>query len=390
MDLHNAENIWILMAKKLSGEASAEELQELEELLRQDPHINYSKEILQDFWRTHPMYDSHYAENKYRNLVQQIKEMGIDEGRFNQDDHFINSCEEHTNENTERKRWKRPVLAVLVVSILTLVGILLFYSENKLSQKDNAEFTAKNEISTKSGSKTSLVLPDGTKVWLNASSELTYEKNYGIALREVTLSGEGYFDVVKNKEKPFIIHTAKMDVKVLGTAFNVKCYPGEKTTETSLVRGSIEVTLKDRLEKIMLKPNEKLVINNQDGLAEKNIPVAGSGKGTEAKAKTEKPIISLTHLTLLPADNTIIETAWVQNKLVFSSETFEEVVLKMERWYNVKIFIVDESLKEERLTGNFEKETIVDALNALQLTTRFYYNLKNNTINIYRAETAKK
>lgn len=374
------------MARKLSGEASAEELQELDLLLRQNPHVNYSKEILHDFWRIQPENDSQYAENKYRNLVQQIKNMRIDEGKFNQDDHFINGDEENTN--NKKKKW---LLAGGSLVVLFITAILFFfYSGKQLSQKDTAEFDAKNEISTKSGSKTSLVLPDGTKVWLNANSQLTYEKHYGNKLREVTLIGEAYFDVVKSKEKPFVIHTAKMDIKVFGTAFNVKCYPGEKTTETSLVRGSIEVTLKDRKEKIMLKPNEKLVINNQDDSPKKNTVSSSSGKVIESKTTIEKPIIALTHLTLLPADNTIIETAWVQNRLVFSSETFEEVVLKMERWYNVKIYIMNESLKEERLTGNFEKETVTDALNALKLTTKFYYSLKNNNINIYKTEITKK
>jgi transmembrane sensor len=384
MDMNNAQHIWILMARKLSGEASAEELQELDQLLRQDPYVNYSKEILQDFWRIDPVYDSQYAENKYRNLVQRLKNMGIDEENFTQGDHFINGEEVITN--NKKKKWGIAIGSFTVVIIIA--GLFFFYSDKPVSQKDAAALNVKNEISTKSGSRTTLVLPDGTKVWLNASSQLTYEKDYGNKLREVTLSGEAYFDVVKNKEKPFVIHTAKMDIKVLGTAFNVKCYPGEKTTETSLVRGSIEVTLKDRLEKILLKPNEKLVINNQDETIKKN--TTASKKIIPAKVIVEKPIISLMHLTLYPADNTIIETAWVQNRLVFSSETFEEVVLKMERWYNIKIFIKDESLKEERLTGNFEKETISDALNALQLTTKFYYNLKNNTINIYKLENRKK
>ena len=384
--MNNAEHIWILMARKLSGEASAAELQELDELLRQNPHINYSKEILHDFWRILPENDSQYAENKYRNLVQQIKNMGIDEGKFTQDDHFINGEEEVTN--NKKKKW---VFAVSSVVFLVIAATLFFfYSEKQLSKKDIADFNAKNEITTKRGSKTNLVLPDGTKVWLNASSQLTYEKNYGNKLREVTLIGEAYFDVVKNKDKPFVIHTAKMDIKVLGTAFNVKCYPGEKTTETSLVRGSIEITLKDRLEKIMLKPNEKLVVNNQEDSAENIKPAPTPAKLMSPKTRIEKPIISLTHLTFYPADNTIIETAWVQNRLVFSSETFEEVVLKMERWYNVKIYITNESLKEEKLTGNFEKETISEALDALKFTTKFYYSLNNNIINIYKTELKKK
>lgn len=385
MDMNNAEHIWILIARKLSGEASAEELYELDQLLRQNPHVNYSKEILHDFWRIRPRYDSQDAENKYKNLVQQIKSMGIDDGKFTQDDHFINGDENITN--NKKKKWMIGLSSIFTLIIIS--AFFFFYSDQQLSQKDTPEFNAKNEISTKSGSKTSLVLPDGTKVWLNASSQLTYEKNYGNKLREVSLIGEAYFDVVKNKEKPFVIHTAKMDIKVLGTAFNVKCYPGEKTTETSLVRGSIEVTLKDRQEKIMLKPNEKLVINNQQESPE-NTKASSPAKVMPLKATIEKPIITLTHLTILPKDNTIIETAWVQNRLVFSSETFEEVVLKMERWYNVKIYIMNEQLKEERLTGNFEKETVTDALNALKLTTQFYYNLKNNNIKIYKTQITKK
>ena len=380
MDSHNIEHIWVLMAKSFSGEASEEELLELDNLLRQHPSINYSKEILHDFWTVSPDHDRQDAENKYRKLVQQIKNIGIDEGKFTEDEHFINADEEVITTNGRKKKW---LIAAASFLIISLTGLLFIYSNKQKPNTDIPESHAQNKINTKSGSKTNLVLPDGTKVWLNASSQLTYEKSYGNSLREVTLTGEAYFDVVKNKEKPFIIHTAKMDVKVLGTAFNVKCYPGEKTTETSLVRGSIEVTLKDRLEKIMMKPNEKLVIN-QDDIPEKNSGPSLNPKSIPSKVKAEKPIITLTHLTLLPRDNTIIETAWIQNRLVFSSETFEEVALKMERWYNVKINIKNESLKQEPLTGNFEKETISEALTALQFSTKFHYNINNNSINIYK------
>ena len=253
--------------------------------------------------------------------------------------------------------------------------------------KDLENTQAKNQISTKNGSKTNLVLPDGTKVWLNSGSQLTYDKTYGNKLREVSLTGEAYFDVVKNPERPFLIHTRKMDIKVVGTAFNVKCYPGEKTTETCLVRGSIEVTLKDREEKIMLKPNEKLIINNNDDVRVKDKAAVKAEKTT---VQAEKPIISLSHLTLLPVDNTIIETAWVQNRLVFSGESFEDVALKMERWYNVKIEFADEKLKEEKLTGNFEKETMVEALNALQLVAPFSYTIKNDQVIIFKNNNSKK
>src|SRR5437588_18774 len=87
-----------------------------------------------------------------------------------------------------------------------------------------------NEFFTQNGSRTNLVLPDGTRVWLNAGSRITYDKNYGITLREVGLTGEAFFDVAHNSGKPFVIHTARIDIKVLGTRFNVKSYPLDKTT----------------------------------------------------------------------------------------------------------------------------------------------------------------
>ncbi len=376
---YTPEHIWLLMARKLSGEATLEELQELEVLLREDPSAGYSKEVLNDLWQgdTHP--DRQYSENRYKELVQQIRNMGIDEGKFSNEDHFINSgAEEELSVTSSKKKW---LVAFIAVASVITVACIFYLSGSNVIPKESETAQAKNQISTKNGSKTSLVLPDGTKVWLNSGSQLVYDKNYGNKLREVSLIGEAYFDVVKNPERPFLIHTSTMIVKVLGTAFNVKCYPGEKTTETSLVRGSLEISLKDRQEKIMLKPNEKLVINSED------FSKLRTGEVTAAKVpgkKSEKPIISLSHLTLLPADNTVIETAWVQNRLVFNGESFEEVALKMERWFNVKISFDDERLMDEKLTGNFERETVVEALNALRLVASFTYTIKNDRITIFK------
>ena len=100
--------------------------------------------------------------------------------------------------------------------------------------------------------------------WLNADSKLTYDENFRGDYREVSLEGEAFFDVVKDKTRPFIIHTKTLDIRVLGTAFNVSAYESEKNTETALFRGSVEVTLHNNPEKkIVLKPNEKLMVNNK-------------------------------------------------------------------------------------------------------------------------------
>ncbi len=381
MEINNPQHIWQLMARKLSGEATALELHELEQLLRNDPHANYSKEILCDLWETELPIDSHYAESKYKELVLQLKNMGIDEGKFYDDDHFIN------NESTVSvfKKYKRGLFAFATTAIVAILIISIYLNYNRTNDAMLADLPAKSEISTKNGSKTNLVLPDGTKVWLNAGSEMTYDKNYGSKLREVTLNGEAYFDVVKNADKPFIIHANKMDIKVLGTVFNVKCYKSEKTIETSLIRGSIEVTLKDRQEKIMMKPNEKLIVNIEEKEKIKTIP----NKIVRASF-IQKPLILLGNLTIYTKDNTVVETAWVQNRLVFVSETFEDIALKMERWYGIKIVFANEVLKEVKTTGSFEKESITEALNALQLLSPFNYIIKNNIIIISSKNKIKK
>ena len=193
------------------------------------------------------------------------------------------------------------------------------------------------------------------------------------------LSGEAFFDVVHNAEKPFVIHTSKMDIRVLGTAFNVRCYPDEKKMETSLIRGSIEVTLKDRpKEKIYLKPNEKLTLTADVVTT----TVLNNLRKVKHEVEVTEPLVAISHLTYQPADSSVVETSWVENKLVFRSETFEEVALKMEKWYGVSINIQNENLKQEHLTGSFESETVDQALSALQFTTNFRYSINKNIITI--------
>jgi ferric-dicitrate binding protein FerR (iron transport regulator) len=218
-------------------------------------------------------------------------------------------------------------------------------------------------------------LPDGTSVWLNAGSKLTYEKDFGENIREVNLTGEAYFDVVRNVQKPFIIHTKALDIKVLGTRFNVKSYPDEKTTETSLIKGSIEVTIKNRrADKIIMKPNEKLVIANE---------APEETRSAERKRSVvNAPIITLSHLNYFSIDSTIIETSWVENRLVFEDESFAELSLKLSRWYGVHFHFNAPEIEKLRFTGNFKEETIHEALSAMKITATFNYKIDHNNIEI--------
>lgn len=360
----NQENFWVLFSKKLSGEASVAQLKEFENLILQHPEWQYAIQNLGDLWKQQPPKDDMLAEDAYMLHLHRIKELNIAFGDMLEPLPAIIG-------SSRVRKWYWAAAAVIVFALGLFASNKFF---NKKSEKTLAPREV-NEISTRQGSKTKVQLPDGSVVWLNAGSRLTYNKEYGQQLREVTLMGEGYFDVMKNKEKPFIIHTSNINIKVLGTVFNVKAYPEDKQTETSLIRGSIEVTIKNRPnDKIILVPNEKLVVENESFLKEDK-------KGI---IKDTPPAFSLDKLKYRPVDSAVVETQWVDNKLVFQDESFGELAVRMERWYDVKIEITDPQLEQKRMNGNFEKETIEQAIEALKLMIPFKHEQNGNKIIIHR------
>lgn len=237
-----------------------------------------------------------------------------------------------------------------------------------------------NEVVTKKGSKTQVTLPDGTRLWLNADSRITYDENFREATREVTLSGEAFFEVAKDKSRPFIIHTPTIDIKVLGTEFNVRSYPKESTTETSLLHGSIEVTLnRQPANKIVLKPNEKLTVlnNNQQSEPERK---GSLKKGDNIRNSTELPLVAISRLHFLDDDSLPAESLWMENKLAFDNESFEKVASKLERWYNVEVETKNAALKEKHFTGVFENNTLAEVMEALRYSVGIRYEINQNKV----------
>ncbi len=369
------DRIWTLMARKLSGEATQAEILELEALIKSHPEFDMPTQFVSEYWSIPTESEEDFLEATFHLHNEKLKSKG----------YHLNTIESETGslkyQDIDKKKKNRKWFVAGFVSLACITIIFSNFYYKTFSTSTNTQPIAKSEVSTKNGSRSKIQLPDGTSVWLNSSSKLTYDnENFGATIREVSLVGEAYFDVVKNPSKPFVIHTAKMDIKVLGTAFNVKSYPTDKTTETSLIHGSVEVTLNDRQEKIMLKPSEKLIFNTLQNKSEKISTLKDNLKISEK----EKPIIELSHLTIYPIDNSIVETAWMENKLVFRNESLEDIALKMERWYGISIVIRTESLKKELITGSFEKETIYQALKALQFTNKFNYITEKDKIIIYK------
>jgi transmembrane sensor len=218
------------------------------------------------------------------------------------------------------------------------------------------------------GERKTFQLPDGCIVTLNAGSKIHINGDYGISARDIYLEGEAFFDVKHNKELPFIVHTTAMDIKALGTAFDVKAYPNESITEASLVSGLVEVTLKeDKNYKVTLHPNQK---------------VQWKERGSE-EAPKEKAVIAdnspVQEITKTDGGE-VKETAWTQNKLVFADESFEDIAVLLERWYGVKIEFADDGVRHYRFTGSFEKEKLSTVLLFLKESKNFNYDIRSDEI----------
>ncbi|HVV06823.1 MAG TPA: FecR domain-containing protein [Puia sp.] len=359
------EKIWHLLILKLSGEATDQELAELYDLLQQHPDMAVQAASVEGVWRSRGAETGEDTDELFNRHLQRLS-----------DDTVENTPFFHIAEVRPRRvRRIRTLVAVTAVAACVALVVLLAYNVFQGgSVKVSAPLASGNFVSTKNGSKSKLQLPDGTQVWLNSGSNISYDNDFGGATRQVQLTGEAFFDVVKDNVRPFIIHTATVDIKVLGTAFNVRSYPEEKVTETSLIRGAVEVTLKANADKkIFLKPNEKLIVSNDSTLVKSDsIQVADVRKKPAA--------MTLTQVHHLNKDTVASEVLWTKNKLVFDGETLSEVALKLERWYGVKVIIQGDELKNIEYTGVFDDDNLTEVLYALQLSGNFKYVVKRNEV----------
>lgn len=347
-----------MLGKKLSKEATEEELAELAGLLREQsvqPHI---LELLQEIWEKQPRRPELPLEAKWEKMAV----------RFDQ---------AVPHQQTGKKRTLAFFLtaAASVLIILALGGWLgWFQLKEPRGVSANSETLSSGAIvMTANGERKKLTLPDGTRVHLNSGSRLTYNENFGNRDREVWLAGEAFFEVEKNPARPFLVNTSRMVVKVLGTVFNVKAYDTQEDIETTVVEGKVEVSLKDGKEKkVVLLPSEKISLKS-NRLTSDSTVVYQSAPTVRYAVEAVKSVPSVQ----MPA-----ETAWIDEKVVFDREPFEIVALKMERWYNVHIHFENEKLKKILMTGDFNNAEIEEALEVLQIMVRFKYTVRGNHIYI--------
>lgn len=235
--------------------------------------------------------------------------------------------------------WGLRVAAVLIVALLaTNIFFLQKYGERQVA-------ATIQKISTPYGAKTNFTLPDGSVVWLNSGSTLSYPSKFSTN-RPVTLVGEAYFEVAKDS-KPFIVSTDYGDVEVKGTSFNVKAYSDDNSFETTLEEGIVAFKVKNTQAEVTLKPGEQVL--------------------KTANGYSVKPV------------ETKYFTSWKDGRLIFYKEPFPSFIKKLERWYNVKIEYADPNLDELWYTGTIEMESISEVMEMISVAAPISYDFDVKT-----------
>lgn len=203
-------------------------------------------------------------------------------------------------------------------------------------QKAEKSTSKTNRLIIPVGKTYELNLTDGTRIKLNSRSELIYPDQFSEHSREVTLIGEAFFDVAKNTSKPFIVKANGIDVKVLGTSFNVSCYDKQSTIETTLVEGKVAIVMPNRKEEI-ITPSQQFIFD-----------------------KTSQTTSTTTV-------DTHIYTSWINNKLIFKNERIDLILRKLQNWHNFDFEYAHEGIMENRFSMEIDKETdlnkIIDLIN---------------------------
>jgi len=240
------------------------------------------------------------------------------------------------------------------IAAILLLPLLLFISYYILSQPENE--IQYFQTMTVQGQKSQVILPDGTKVWLNAESMLEYPSAFGKNIREVRMTGEAFFEVTENKSVPFYAKAGNVEVKVTGTSFNLKAYSDENEVETSLMEGEIELKVPkinntSSSNSLIMKPGDSYVYNT----------------------KTDK---------LLKSDFKADEiNGWKNNQLIFKDDNFKALAKKIERWYAVEMIYNEEELNDQRLTVEcFEGESLSRVLEIIEITISVNCKMDENKI----------
>jgi len=246
-----------------------------------------------------------------------------------------------------------PVLrwAAAVVLAFVLGGVSFYFINDRMDQRNQDQYV----VYVPYGSRTRVVLPDKSVVWLNSGSTLRYAQNFGKKSRQVSLVGEGYFEVARDAKKPFTVKMNEASVKVLGTGFNIRAYPDEQQLNVTLVHGSVQLTESSQPNKgLILKPNQIAVVDKAS------------------------------HQMTVKQANASSCCSWTKGEIDFDEVPFGQIVQQLERDFNVQIEVLDPRLNSSYFYGKFKNaQSIQEILEIMTCNNEFHYKIDGDKIKIY-------
>ena len=351
--MNDKNNIEEILLRSFTGSASKEELEFLKKWQESSKENNREYEKYRRTWQLW----ENYA------LLSRIDT-----------DKALNKVEKNISKSRQPSLFKIYRLAAVILFPILLIGNLLLVNNNSTIKP---ETVPSYKVVSAYGTRTQVVLPDSSTVWLNAGSSLSYPVVFNKEKREVELTGEGYFDIEKNKNAPFYVRLDNIYVKVLGTTFNVKMYPDEDRIETTLLTGEVTIVKKKgnkEIQMVKMQPDQYLVYDKKDNKISLETMDSDDAVNADDLSKTNN--ISLKEAKALVNKH----SSWIGGKLIFRNDPMEEVVRKLERWYNVSIEIADDKIKQYNYTATFTDETLEQTLNFLTLSAPIKYKIINEKI----------
>lgn len=290
---------------------------------------------------------------------------------WNRIKHRINPFSEQTQ--ASHKIYALLRYAAIIIFALMIGGFVGHYLYQYHS-------TSKNIVSIYSptGSKSFVTLPDGSQVWLNSGSSIAYYGDFGKKERHVTINGEGYFSVTKDKEHPFIVTSEGTSIKVLGTKFDMKAYKGDPCKRITLVEGSLCVSHQG--EERIIKPNQQALILDK-GIHIKDVPAKEYSSWIK-EARPEQNLVATAHDKQLPS--MIVPTQQSRTSLLFDNEPLSQIVKDLGRTFNVKI-LIEGNIADEVFYGDFRNgENLYQILDIISLTGDMKYKIQQGCVTIYK------
>jgi ferric-dicitrate binding protein FerR (iron transport regulator) len=277
--------------------------------------------------------------------------------------------------NSGKQIWlKWTKVAAIFVLAFVLGGIgHYFLSQNPAP----TELPLQVEYVAPLGSRSFIKMPDGSKIWLNAGTTLKYKNNFGIDKREISLSGEAFFEIEKNPRLPFIVQTSELNITALGTKFNVKAYDEEKTIETTLIEGSVKLEGNNfqLAEDVVLKRNEKAIFTKKAQSVEINERI-------HPPANAIKEVMPKTGLKIISAVESAPIISWKEERWVINNEKLGSLSQKLERRFAVNFIFDNDLLKEYSFGGTLEDETLEQVLDAICSSSPIKYVVEGKSVYI--------